>query len=134
MAHDQRFHTHFWEALVWWEMRRIPYNAAVGATGLISAPFWLFLTARPGSAFRDEGDWRLLLILIAGYGIIANIGYTLGLVLELRSVRGGSRQRLAFRHLYYRLDVRLSCAIVMLPMWYSIGEWIFHSIFDVYSY
>ncbi|AUC75670.1 hypothetical protein [Olleya sp. Bg11-27] len=58
-------------SIVWWEKKRLWFNVAVGLTGVISILFiWPYL-------FYD----RFIAIIL--YGIIANIFYSLGMLIEL---------------------------------------------------
>src|ERR1035441_7208500 len=68
--------------VVWWELRRIPFNLIVGAVGLASVALMECL----GSTFIEPGeDFVEPLVLILGTGLfvlLANVGYTLCWMME----------------------------------------------------
>ena len=68
-----------WSLLAWWESRRLTYNLFVGGTGLITlAAVGLFSALPPHGP--DIGPlWRGAII----YGVLANVGYSLGWLAEL---------------------------------------------------
>jgi hypothetical protein len=83
------------KAILWWELRRIPYNIAVGAAGILTIAV---VIAVAEIAFRKFGESIGLpdspLVAVIGifvYGIAANICYTGGWVVELL-VRQFSRE------------------------------------------
>ena len=72
-----------WDSIVWWELRRIPYNLAVLAAGVVT----VFAIIGIGSRFVKTGEDVIEpLGLLAGgvaFGILANLFYTLGWISEL---------------------------------------------------
>ncbi len=66
----------WWEIILWWELRRFPYNAIVGAFGL----FWLVAFAvvneLPPQLPFEERDWEPLSVVI--FAIAVNVFYTEG--------------------------------------------------------
>lgn len=106
-----------WEMILWWELRRLPYNVAVGITGLLS----LVLMELIGSSIIQPGeDYVEPLAVIFGillFGTLANVGYTLGWIVERKIIRGSIEKHRAFRKTYFRRGILLSCALATLPIW-----------------
>jgi len=79
------------ELLRWWERRRLYFNLYVGIVGVIT--WWLVLIA--GSAAVKPGvDFEEPFAMILGpfvYGLIANLCFSLGSVVDLLFYRGRPR-------------------------------------------
>ena len=67
--------------LGWWERRRPVYNLVVGATGLVTlTTVTILMTLTPGL----HPTFSLVpLIAVAAYGVMANLCYSLGFLIEL---------------------------------------------------
>jgi hypothetical protein len=104
-----------YDAIVWWELRRIPFNAILLVTGVCS--FALILGI--GSLLQTPGDdWiEPLGIVIGGilYVVGANLCYTLGWATELLWSRGDTTKTEAARSIVYRRGVILSVVITAAP-------------------
>src|SRR5262245_39258025 len=72
-----------WDAIVWWVIRRIPYNVLVFVVGVLSLLSIFFI----GSYFVNPGEDVIKpLAMLAGvvvFGVFANLAYTLGWITEL---------------------------------------------------
>lgn len=64
--------------LLWWERRRLTYNAIVGTTGLVSLATLRVLEWLPPHTQEMRVPW----ILVVVFGLAANACYTLGFLLE----------------------------------------------------
>jgi hypothetical protein len=73
----------WWEIILWWELRRIPYNLIVGLCGLLS--LLLVGLISMASSFDLDLDSPLLQILF--FGFAANLFYTGGWIAELLARR-----------------------------------------------
>ncbi len=73
-----------WESvIIWWELRRFPYNVIVGAAGVFSMMATLLLIFAAGEieyAFPEPMAWIAMPLL---GGILFNFCYTAGWVAEL---------------------------------------------------
>lgn len=76
-----------WDVIVWWEARRIPYNAIVGTAGVVTG---LLLLTNAFVAERVIGEPIGLpdppLFAVIGailYGVMANVCFTGGWIVEL---------------------------------------------------
>ena len=76
-----------WKTIAWWEARRIPYNLLVGATGLVSSAMCLITGILCENFLGDPigipDPPVFALLVVAVYGIMANLCYTGGWVAEL---------------------------------------------------
>ncbi len=105
-----------WEIIVWWELRRIPYNLVVGIVGICSVFLFYFFTGNePIVDGQDIGE--PFMFLLAPFGV--NICYTAGWIVEaffpqafLESFMVERRQVGAK---FLRDGIRLSLIVVLLP-------------------
>ena len=75
-----------WQAIGWWETRRVAFNLIVGSAGTISSV--LVVVVGIGSYFLFDSDFGVppplfALFAVVIYAIMANICYTGGWVAEL---------------------------------------------------
>jgi hypothetical protein len=113
-------------AVLWWELRRIPYNLVIGGYGIacLLVFFWGITTSgelRPG-----EDAVEPLALFAAPF--IANVCYTAGWVVELFThlLIGPSPQIGTF---LFKLGLGFSLFVISIPaiIWASIG--VFHLCF-----
>jgi hypothetical protein len=70
--------------IVWWEIRRIPYNVIVGITGLISFILFLVFILASGELSPGEDAIEPIALLAAPLLVVPiNMAYTLGWLTEL---------------------------------------------------
>jgi hypothetical protein len=104
-----------WDAIVWWEIRRLPYNAALAIVGVMTiGVVWLV-----GSYFVGLGeDVVEPLLLLAGvvlYGLAANVFYTIGWISELLWSGGDTGRTEPYRNRVFVIGLIVSCAITLSP-------------------
>jgi hypothetical protein len=105
-----------WRIILWWELRRIPYNVIVGLAGICSVALFYFFTANePIENGEDIGEPFMLFVA----PFLINAFYTLGWVVEgfapeafLKSFPDDGNE-IGPRFLGYGL--RLSLILVWLP-------------------
>ena len=107
------------EVIGWWESRRIPYNLLVGSVGIISI-FLIFISAILGELIFNEPstlpDPPIFMIFgIILYGIMANIFYTAGWVVELTIRRLWPKESDSFATLSFRLGIIFSVLLTITP-------------------
>ncbi len=101
--------------MAWWESRRLAYNGIVGATGLLTIAILAFSAMLRGDDCGTPPP-MVTLFAIVGYGVMANVCYTIGELVELAARvilgRDGASQlaRIAFF-----AGVMLSIALTIAP-------------------
>lgn len=113
----------WYQVILWWELRRIPYNAIVGTVGFICLLALLALFELPALAPKewDEGPEPFGAII---FGILANVGFTGGWVAELIA-RWFWRERAAFfGPIMFSLGLFLSVALCLLPPLFAALVWL----------
>lgn len=97
--------------LGWWERRRLGYNVFVGAAGLVSlASLGLGSLVVPG---MDPG--LAPLIPAAVFGVMANVCYLLGALVEIALDRLWGRDVLPVGPTLYRMGLTFSVGLALLP-------------------
>jgi len=108
--------------LRWWESRRLVFNKAVGAAGLVTLAGVSFFAALPphsSSLLAPE-----MLIAVAIYGILANGCYTLGSLTELLARRVWGRSAPDIGPILFRQGLIFSVGLTLLPLLISVFLWI----------
>ena len=105
----------------WWEGRRLPFNVAVGATGLVSLSFLAALSAMSPDAHGTIGP---PLLVVLAYGVAANVAYTSGWILELLLLRPlfGRRSGTVGAALF-RYGLAFSVGISAIPAGFAVAEY-----------
>jgi len=101
-----------WGIILWWELRRVPYNLIVCGLGLLSLAAFLALIGHCGDVPPGEDAFEpigLFLALIA-----ANVCYTAGWVTEIVLLRGEPSEPSIGPRLL-RWGLAFSVVVVMLP-------------------
>jgi len=101
-----------WDAIVWWEIRRIPFNLLVLAVGFVTFLIVAFAGSRIVGPDADFGNPFLGVIL---YAIVANLCYTLGWITELLWAWGNTAQTEAIRPKVFRAGLIFSAVLTLLP-------------------
>jgi hypothetical protein len=97
-----------WDAIAWWEFRRIPYNAVLALIGALTIGEILWITG-------DLGNPLGVIIGIGAYGVVANLFYTLGWISELLWSGGDTSRTEPFRKRVFRIGLIASCAVTLMP-------------------
>jgi len=109
----------WWQIILWWELRRIPYNLIVGLFGFVS----LLLASLISMALSFDMELGSPVLGILFFGLAANVFYTGGWVAELlvRRFWTGSSQHLGpqllFTGLAFSLVLDLTPIAVLLTAW-----------------
>ena len=116
------------QVIRWWEWRRLVYNLALLIIGItsIAGMEWLMNSVVPPG--EDAVEPFVLILGIVLYGLLANLCYTLGWLIEMRDrVRDPvlARQRGIRR---FRTGTILSCSLTALPFWAAFVIWVMHRI------
>jgi hypothetical protein len=116
-----------WDAVAWWELRRIPFNLVVFLIGVVT----ILIVEIVGDHFVKPGEDAiepaLLLIGVPIYAIAANLFYTLGWISELLWSGGNTERTAPFRRRVFRLGLSFSVFLTLLPaivlpiLWFIFG-------------
>ena len=94
----------------WWERRRLFYNLAVGAAGLVS------LTAvTVVAAIVNGGVQVALLVPAAVFGVLANVCYLFGPAIEVLAHLLWGRTVLPLGPSLYRIGLTFSVGLALFP-------------------
>jgi hypothetical protein len=96
--------------ILWWERRRLAFNAFVGAAGLVS------VGAVTVVASIFEGSvtlvpWQPVVV----FGALANVCYTLGPCIEVVALKAWGRSVLPVGPGLYRMGLTFSVGLALLP-------------------
>jgi hypothetical protein len=118
----------FWESFVWWEIRRIPYNVAVGLTGLFSTIVFFYAGSVFVQPMLEPGeDFAEPLGVLAGillFGIGANVCYTFSWILESRLGEITVEARRNFREKNFKLGLLFSMLLACAPLGIAFLYWL----------
>lgn len=104
--------------VTWWESRRLLYNGIVGAAGLVTLTVVAIADATiPGHGGFGPGA----LLPILAYGVLANVCYTLGPIIELTLERVWKDRLLPIGPALFRQGLAFSIGLTLLPIPLVIG-------------
>ena len=98
----------------WWERRRLPYNAIVGAAGLFSTAYLAVISSIPPGA-PEGGPILIPLGAILAVGFAANVLYLLGPIVESAILKLFGRSVLPIGPALYRMGLTFSVGLMLLP-------------------
>lgn len=105
----------------WWESRRLTFNKAVGAAGLVTLAGLSFFFALP--PYSSPMPLPFMLAGVAAYGIAANVCYTLGWMVELLARAAWGRSAPDMDPLVFRQGVIFSVGLTLMPLLLSGFLW-----------
>ena len=97
----------------WWESRRLTFNVAVGATGLVTLGAMKFIALLPPFS---ENMPLLFWPGILAYGILANLFYSLGFVTEAAMQRVWHEETPRVGPALFRQGLVFSVGLTLLPI------------------
>lgn len=104
----------------WWESRRLVFNKAVGAAGVVTLAGVALIVALP--PYASSVSWEML-VAAAVYGVAANVCYTLGWMAELLARRVWRRSAPDLGPLLFRQGLIFSVGLTLLPLLVAVGIW-----------
>ena len=110
----------------WWESRRLTFNKAVGAAGLVTLAGMSFFLALP--PFSEQMPLSFMAAGAAIYGLAANVCYSLGWMLELIARAAWGRNAPDVGPLLFRQGLIFSVGLTLLPIVMAALLWIGRSI------
>jgi hypothetical protein len=112
-----------WDAIAWWEFRRIPFNIVLGLTGFVGIVVMIGvggLLVKPG---EDVIEPMLLFVGIPAYAAAANVFYTLGWASELLWTWGDTTKTAYLRRRIFLLGLAFSVTVTLLPIALVLALW-----------
>lgn len=110
----------------WWESRRLVFNKAVGAAGVVTlAGVSLFAALPPHSSVVPL---PMMVMAAAVYGVLANGCYTLGWMAELFARRVWGRSAPDLGPILFRQGLIFSVGLTLLPILLSVLAWVARSV------
>ena len=79
---------------------------------------------------EDFGEPFAIILGSILFGLLANICYTLGWLVELMRVRGDAKSHSDFRRKAFTLGLALSCALATAPIWPALLVWTWRSFYS----
>lgn len=112
-----------WQAkILWWEVRRIPYNLILGICGIASILIMETAFDLPPSLPFAERDWEPFSIII--FAVLANIFYTAGWIVELLIQNQPHENIKSFAPRYYYKGLVFSVWLAFLPGAVHLLSWV----------
>lgn len=108
-----------WSIIRWWEARRMSYNLAVGTTGLISLAVAVLIEALPPSPSRLGVPLGLIVV----YGVLANLCYCLGPLVDTTVCRRWGENYSALGPALFRYGFAFAVGLTLLPIPLSLLGW-----------
>ena len=108
-----------WDVVQWWEARRPVYNVAVGVSGLVSLGALKLFAMLPPHPARLQIPWEV----IAAYGLMANVAFTLGPAIDLWLRRRHSDRLAVVGPAMLRYGFAFSIGLTALPAALSALSW-----------
>lgn len=96
-----------WAVVGWWESRRPLYNLLVGASGLLSLGIMALVHPGPPAMYA---------MFAAVYGVLANLGFTLGALADLSLRRLLGDRGFVAGPVLFRYGTAFSIGLSLLPI------------------
>src|SRR5882757_4499720 len=104
-----------WDAIIWWEKRRIPFNLIVLVAGLASGLVIELIGSQLVDPGEDVEEPLGMLFGVIGYAMAANICYSLGWITELLWSWGDTSCTETLRPKVFRIGVMFAIVLTLLP-------------------
>lgn len=113
----------------WWERRRLPYNLAVGAAGVVSlAAGWIFSALPPNGVVLTFLPWQPIVL----FGVMANVCYLLGPAAEIVIDKIWGREVLPTGPALYRMGLTFSVGLALFPALVMVIFWVARIVMAVF--
>jgi hypothetical protein len=104
-----------WDAIQWWEVRRIPFNLVLAALGLVTVLVIEVVGSTLAKPSEDAVEPALLFVGVVLYGIGANMAYTLGWITELLWSAGDTNKAEVLRARVFLIGLLGSSIVTVFP-------------------
>ncbi|WP_242342937.1 hypothetical protein [Anaeromyxobacter terrae] len=112
------------QAVLWWERRRVVFNLALLVTGMVSGATMVAvggLMVEPGQDFIEP---TLLFVGSAAFAVVANAFYCVGWISELLWSGGDPSRTAPFRGRVFRHGTLFPVAVTLLPALVTAALWV----------
>jgi hypothetical protein len=116
------------QVIRWWELRRLIYNAVLLVIGEATVAGYEWLITKLIPLGDDAIEPMGLVVLVVVYGAMANLCYTLGWVVELRSRKTDPVTARRRGQWMFRAGLLFSCVLTSLPFWFACLMWGLHRV------
>lgn len=113
-----------WDAVLWWEKRRIMFNLAVFAAGLSTIAMIETVGGRVLPPGEDVMEPLFMFPGVVAYAIAANFCYTLSWITEIAWSHGDINRTESLRQKIYGKGLIFSVLLTLLPGMVAILVWI----------
>lgn len=103
----------WWRVVLWWEIRRIPYNVLVGLYGISCLLIFCWAIETSGHLKPGEDAVEPIALFAAPFGV--NIFYTLGWLVEVPARTLSPSLSPRFGPLLLKLGIGLSAFLISIP-------------------
>jgi hypothetical protein len=107
------------DIIKWWEVRRIPFNVAVGTAGIVTLIVVLSVAAIASEVFGEPlglPDPPIIAVFaVIGYGVGANVCFTGGWIVEILVRKIWQERAGAFAEISFLLGVVFSILLTLAP-------------------
>jgi len=107
------------EIVKWWERRRLAYNVFVGGAGVITLVVVSVVKLLP--PLSEPGLLPLAPVVV--YGVMANVMFTLGWIVELAAERLFQGDLLPIGPALHRMGLTFALGLTLLPALLVTGVW-----------
>jgi hypothetical protein len=114
------------QVIRWWELRRLLYNAVLLAVGVAAIAGMEWLMGQVIPLGEDAIEPMALVLGVAVYGLLANLCYTLGWLVELRGRKADPAVARRRGRWMFRAALLFSCVLTSLPFWFACVYWSTH--------
>jgi hypothetical protein len=111
--------------ILWWELRRLPYNLLLLVVGLAALAGMEWLVGPVTQASSDAPQLETGLTIFV-FGFMANICYTLGWIVELLGRRTDPESARRRARWMFQAGLLSSCFLTSLPFWFGLVYWFAH--------
>ena len=104
-----------WDAIVWWEIRRIPFNLCVLVAGLVSGLVIELVGSRLVKPGEDVEEPLGIIVGAIVYAVAANLCYSVEWISELLWSWGDTTRTETMRAKIFRIGLVFSVVVTLMP-------------------
>jgi hypothetical protein len=108
-----------WQVVFWWEWRRLLYNLLLAIIGIASIIGFEILMSKAIPLGEDAEEPMGMFLGVAAYGIMANLCYTLGWIIELATRNVNPLLARKRGQKMFRAGLVFSCILTTAPFWFA---------------